>query len=84
MDHHLRVLQQRIEAEAIRRLLALHQRKRGRGKVEQEEEEDLDARQDGGGVSGEGDIDLMPQAEYKPVCRQQPRPEEQGTLLTGP
>ncbi len=84
MDHHLRILQQRIQSEAIGRRLALHQRKRRRGKVEQEQEEDLDAGQDGGRVSGEGNVDLMPQAEHKAVGGQQPRPEQQRPFLAGP
>ena len=53
MDHHLRILQQRIQAEAVGGHCALHQRERRRGKVEQQQEEDLDAGQDGGGVGGE-------------------------------
>ena len=84
MDHHLRILQQGIQSEAIGGRLTLHQGKRRRGKVEQEQEEDLDAGQDGGSVSGEGDVDLMPQSQDEPVGGQQPRPEQQRPFLAGP
>jgi hypothetical protein len=56
----------------------------GAAKLSNKQEEDLDAGQDGGGVSGEGDVDLMPQAEHEAVGGQQPGPKQQRSLLARP
>ncbi len=84
MNHHLRILQQRIQSEPVGRRLALYQGKWRRGKIQQQQEEDLDAGQDGGGVSGKGDVDLMPEPEHEAVGGQQPGPKQQRSFLARP
>ncbi len=84
MDHHLRILQQRIQAEAVGGNGSLHQREGRRGEVEQQEEEDLHAGEDGRGIGGEPDVDLVAHAQHEAVGGEQPRPEEQRAFLPGP
>ena len=75
MDDHLRILQQRVQAKAVWGERAGFQRERRRGKIEQQQEEDLHAGQDGRGVGGETDVNLVAHAQDEPVRRQQPGPK---------
>jgi hypothetical protein len=84
MDDHLRILQQRIQTEAVGGNSALHQREGRRGEVEQQQKEDLHAGKDGGGVGAEPDVHLVPSAEHKAVRTEQPGPQQQRSFLAGP
>ena len=84
VDHHLGILQQRVQAEAVLREGAGLDRKRGCGEVQQQKEEHLDAGKDGGGVGGEPHIHAVAHPEHKAVGGQQPRPQHKRALLAGP
>ncbi len=84
MDHHLRILQQRIESVAVGGNRAGDQRKRMRRKVDQREEEDLHRADDHRGVRHQPRIHLVPQPQHQPVGGQQPAPEQQRALLSRP
>jgi hypothetical protein len=85
MDDHLRILEQRVQAEAVGRSDAARDQSEGRrGEDQQHQEEDLNAGEDGGGVRSEGDVGLVAQAQHEAVGGEQPRPQQQGALLAGP
>ena len=74
MDHHLRILEQRVQPEAVCRHCPADQREWCSHKVDQHQEEDLDRRQDGRGVGSQPNIDAMPQPQHQPVGGQEPGP----------
>ena len=84
MNHHLGILEERIEAVAVGGDGAGIERKRRRGEAQDRKEEDLNAGQDRAGVGVELDVGLVAQAQHKAVHAQQPRPEQQRTLLAAP
>ncbi len=85
MDGHLGILEQRVQAEAVRRSDAAGDEGEGRrGDDQQQQEEDLDRREDGRGVGGEGDVALMAQAQDEAVAGEQKRPQQQRAFLPGP
>jgi len=84
VDDHLRILEQRVQAKAIGVKRSWREGERRRGEDQQQQEKDLNASQDRRSIRGEGDIDLMPQAQDKTVAGEQPCPEDQGALLSGP
>ena len=85
VDHHLGILQQRIEAGAVGGTDAAgDERERRRREVDQQQEEDLDAGEDRRGVGGELDVDLVADAEDESVGGEQQRPEQQRAFLAGP
>ena len=84
MDHHLRILQERVQTEAVGGNGALHQREGRRGEVEQQQKEDLHAGEDGGGVCGEADIYLVARAKDEAIGGEQPGPQQQRAFLAGP
>ena len=70
MDHHLGILQERIESRAIGGERALHDRKRVSGKIQNQQEEDLDRSDDHGRVGKEPLIGLVTKAQDESVSRQ--------------
>ena len=84
MDHHLRILQQRIEPVAVRRNGARHQGKGVGGKVHQQQEENLNRRNNDGSVRHQAGVHLVAKTQNQPVAGQQPAPEQQGAFLARP
>ena len=54
------------------------------GEVQEEKEEDLDAREDGGGVGGEADVNAVADAQDEAVGAEKPGPEKKRAFLSGP
>ncbi len=71
MDHHLGILQQRVQASAVSGQLARHKRKRMGRKIQQQEKENLYGSDDRGGVSEKPGIGLVPQTQNESVRGQQ-------------
>ena len=84
MDHHLGILQQRVEAGAVGGQFARHERERMRGEIQQQKEENLHRGNNGGGVGKKPGISFVPQPQNQSVGRQQQRPEQQRTFLARP
>ena len=84
MNHHLGILQQRVQARSIRRQLALHERKRMGGEVQQQQKENLHRRNNRGSVCKEPCVRLVAEPQNQSVGRQQQRPEKQRALLPRP
>ncbi len=84
VDDHLGVLEEGVEAVAVRDKGAGLDGEGWGGEVEEGEEEDLDAGEDGGGVSEEAGVDLVAQAEDEAVAAEEKGPEEEGAFLAGP
>ena len=84
MNHHLRVLKQGTEAEAVQGLRAGLDRERRRGEVQDGQKEDLNSGEDCGREGGEADIDAMADAQNESISREQERPEEQRPFLARP
>ena len=84
VNHHLGILQQRVEAAAVRAKRAFQKTKRVGREIHQRQEEDLHCGQDHGGVGKEPGIGLVAQAQHESIGRQQQRPEQQRTFLAGP
>src|SRR6266851_7941609 len=84
MDHHLRILQQRIQPKPIRRHRSRLNRKWRRRKVQQHQKENLYPRQNRRSKRREPHIHLMPHPQHKPIRTQQPSPQQQRPLLPRP
>ena len=84
MNHHLRILKQRIQPIPVIGDHAAIQRKWRRGEVEQGEEEDLNASQDCASAGVQLHVYLVRQPQDKSVEPEQPRPQEKRTLLAAP
>ncbi len=89
VNHHLRVLQERIQAVAVGGNESSgdeirEQGKRRRGKVQHRQEENLNSGQNGAGVGVELRVLLVPEPQHKAEGPQQPGPQEQRTLLPAP
>ncbi len=82
MDHHLRILQQRIQSIAIWRKIPDRHRKGIRGEIHQQEEEDLHRRNDHRRVSDQTDVHFIAQSQDQAVGREQQRPEQQRAFLS--
>src|SRR5580698_11369118 len=81
MNHHLRILQQRIQPIAVIRKRALVERKRRGPEAQHAQKEHLHPGQDRTRIRVELYIGLVREAKDKPIRPQQPRPQEQRTLL---
>ena len=84
MNHHLGILQQRIQAAAVGADRAFEQAERIGGEVQQQQKENLHARQNHRGVGEEARIGLVAQAQNESIGGEQQRPEQQRTFLAGP
>src|SRR4029079_13530212 len=84
MDHHLRILQQRIQPVAIFWDSAFHQREGGRCEVDDGQKEYLYAGEDGSRVGVKLDVGFVSQPQHEAVGPKEPCPKEKGTLLTAP
>ena len=84
MDHHLRVLEQRIKAVAIAGNDALIERKGRRGKVQDGQEEDLDSRHNRPGIGVEFYVVFVRQPQDESIRSEQPGPQQQRALLAAP
>ena len=84
MDHHLGILQERIEAVAVGWDGSADEAEWIRGKVDEREEKYLHGRDDHRGVREELRIDFVAHPQDERVGGEQPRPEEQRALLPGP
>jgi hypothetical protein len=74
MNHHLGILEQRVQAEAVGGNVTHNQREGKRCEVEQQQEENLDRGKNGGGIGGQANVHLMPQPQYESIRRKQPCP----------
>ena len=63
MDDHLGILQQRVQAVAIKRRLAGQHGERMRRKIQQQEEEELDTGNDRARVCEQPAVDAMSQSQ---------------------
>ena len=84
MDDHLGILQQGIEAVAVVRDGAFHEREGGRGEVEDGKEEDLNRGEDRARVGVQLYVELMGKPQDKSIAAEQPCPEQQGAFLSAP
>ena len=84
MDHHLRVLQQRIQPMPIRRQRPRLNRKRRSCEIQQHQKEDLHPSQNGRSKRRKPYIHPMPKTQHKPIRRQKPGPQHQRPFLPRP
>ena len=84
VNHHLGILQQRIQAVTVGGNCSLHDGERVRREVQQRQEEDLHARQNHRRVSEEARVGLVAQPQHESISGEQQRPEQQRTFLAGP
>ena len=85
MDHHLGILQQRIQSVAVgRESCPSTSAKRMRGEVHQQQEEHLHRRNDRRRVRHQLRIDFVAQPQHQAVGGEQPRPEQQRAFLPRP
>src|SRR5215469_8801745 len=84
MDDHLRILQKWIESAAVGWNVAFENRERMRGEVQNHQEEDLYRGYHHRRVGKQLWIRLIAKTQDEAVRRQQKRPEQQGTFLSGP
>ena len=84
MNHHLGILQQRIQPSAVGGKRARHQRERMSGEIQQQQKENLHCGDDGGSIGKQPGIRLVPQPQHQSVGRQQQRPEQQRPFLPRP
>ena len=71
MDHHLGILQQRVQSGAVGRQFARHQSKRMGGKIQQQQKENLHRGNNGGGIGEKPGVSFVPQPQDQSVSRQQ-------------
>ena len=84
MDHHLRVLQQRIQSESVQRHRPRLNRKRRSRKRQQQQKEHLDPGQNRSRERTQPNVHTVPHPQDKSIRAQQPRPQQQGTFLSAP
>src|SRR5262249_30002469 len=84
MDHHLGILQQRVEAGAVGRNAALLEGERMRSEVQNRQEEDLNGGDDHGRISEKSLVSAMTQAQNESVAAEKQRQEKQRTFLPRP
>ncbi len=71
MDHHFRILQQRVQARAVGWQFARHKSKGMGGEIQQQQEENLHRGNNGGRVGKKPGVSFVPQPQNQSVGRQQ-------------
>ncbi len=84
VNHHLGILQQRVQTASIGPERAIKQAEWPGGEVYEREKKDLHASQNYRSVSEEARVSLVAQTKNESVGGQQKRPEQQRTFLPGP
>ena len=84
VDHHLGILQKRIQSAAIGAERPFEQAEGIGGKVDQREKENLHSGENDRGVGEEAGIGFVAQTENEAVSGEQQRPEQQRAFLAGP
>ena len=84
MNHHLRILEERIQTVAVGRERAFHDGERVRREIQDHQKENLHRGHDDRSVREQPLVGFVAQAQHESVTAQQERPEQQRPFLPGP
>src|SRR6266850_4823583 len=84
MNHHLRILEKRIQTVAVGRERAFHDGERVRREIQDHQKENLHCGDNYRSMCEQALVGLVAEPQNKSVTAEQKRPEQQRSFLAGP